>query len=57
MKKGRKRGNNMDEDDKLAIIEALALKKGTIEYLFKDYSGKSFKAELVNPEEPVGEEI
>jgi hypothetical protein len=46
----------MDEDDKLAITEAPAPKKGTIEYLFKDYLGESFKTELVNPEEPVGEE-
>ncbi|GHU80529.1 hypothetical protein FACS189468_0590 [Spirochaetia bacterium] len=29
---------------------------GTIEYLFKDYSGESFKTELLNPVEPVGEE-
>ena len=30
--------------------------KGTIEYLFRDYSGESFKTELTNPEEPAGEE-
>ena len=30
--------------------------EGTIEYLFKDYSGMSFKTELTNPVEPVGEE-
>ncbi|GHV95009.1 hypothetical protein AGMMS50293_13290 [Spirochaetia bacterium] len=29
---------------------------GTIEYLFKDYSGESFKTELLNPVEPLGEE-
>ena len=30
--------------------------EGTIEYLFKDYSGESFKTEITNPSEPVGEE-
>ncbi|MDR2483347.1 MAG: AbrB/MazE/SpoVT family DNA-binding domain-containing protein [Treponema sp.] len=30
--------------------------EGTIEYLFKDYSGESFKTELTNPIQPVGEE-
>jgi hypothetical protein len=41
---------------KLAITKAPAPKKGTIEYLFKDYSGESFKTELVNPAKPVGKE-
>jgi antitoxin component of MazEF toxin-antitoxin module len=45
------------ENDKLTITKAPAPKKGTIEYLFKDYSGESFKTELVNPEEPVGKEL
>ena len=31
-------------------------KKGTLEYLFKDYSGESFKTELTDLGEPVGEE-
>ena len=31
-------------------------RKGSIEYLFKDYSGEIFKTELTNPLEPVGEE-
>jgi len=44
------------ENDKLTITKAPAPKKGTIEYLFKDYSGESFKTELVNPEEPAGKE-
>ncbi len=30
--------------------------EGTIEYLFKDYLGESFKTELTNPIEPVEEE-
>jgi antitoxin MazE len=44
------------ENDKLTITKAPAPKKGTLEYLFKDYSGGSFKTELVNPEEPTGKE-
>jgi antitoxin MazE len=49
------------EDDadcgpKLTITKVPAPKEGTIEYLFKDYSGESFKTELINPEEPVGKE-
>jgi hypothetical protein len=31
-------------------------KNGTIEYLFKDYSGESFKSELVDFGEPMGDE-
>jgi hypothetical protein len=31
-------------------------KKGTLEYLFKDYSGESFKTVLGNPLEAMGEE-
>ena len=30
--------------------------KGTLEYLFKDYSAESFKTTLINPTEPVGNE-
>jgi hypothetical protein len=31
-------------------------REGTIEYLFKDYSGDKFRTELINPVEPVGKE-
>ena len=31
-------------------------KKGTLEYLFKDYSGERFDTELVDMGDPVGEE-
>jgi hypothetical protein len=31
-------------------------REGTIEYLFKDYSGERFKTKLTNPIQPVGEE-
>jgi antitoxin MazE len=44
------------ENDKLTITKTPTPQKGTIEYLFKDYTGDSFKTKLVNPEEPAGEE-
>ena len=40
----------------LTISKPSTPRKGTIEYLFRDYSGESFKTELSNPVEPVGEE-
>ena len=40
----------------LTVSKPSTPRKGTIEYLFKDYSGESFKTELTNPVEPVGEE-
>jgi antitoxin component of MazEF toxin-antitoxin module len=43
-------------DDTLTITKPSTPKEGTIEYLFKDYSGESFQTELLNPIEPVGEE-
>jgi antitoxin MazE len=44
------------ENNKLLISKVPTAKKGSLEYLFKDYSGKSFKTELTNPSESVGEE-
>jgi len=43
-------------DDRIIITKAPVPQKGTLEYLFKDYSGESFKTELINPKEPVGNE-
>jgi antitoxin MazE len=43
-------------EDKIIITKMPAPKKGTLEYLFKDYSGESFKTALINPVEPVGNE-
>jgi len=40
----------------LTISKPSTPREGTIEYLFKDYSGESFKTELINPIEPVGNE-
>ena len=43
-------------EDRIIITKAPAPKKGTLEYLFKDYAGESFKTVLVNPVEPAGNE-
>ena len=43
-------------DDKIIISKAPIPKKGTLEYLFKDYAGGSFQTTLINPTEPVGNE-
>jgi antitoxin component of MazEF toxin-antitoxin module len=40
----------------LTVSKPAPLREGTIEYLFKDYSGESFSTELTNPLEPVGNE-
>ena len=40
----------------LTVSKISTPREGTIEYLFKDYSGESFKTELTNPAEPVGNE-
>ena len=44
------------DEDKIIISKAPVPKKGTLEYLFKDYSGESFKTTLINPVEPEGNE-
>ena len=43
-------------EGKLIITKAPAPQKGTLEYLFKDYSGEPFRTELVNPAKPAGNE-
>jgi antitoxin MazE len=42
--------------DKIIITKTPAPQKGTLEYLFKDYSGESFNTKLINPAKPVGNE-
>jgi antitoxin component of MazEF toxin-antitoxin module len=37
----------------LTVSKVEIPKEGTIEYLFKDYSGKSFKTGLTNPVKPI----
>lgn len=46
----------VDEKNRIILTKAPAPKKGTLEYLFKDYSGGSFTTELVDLGEPVGNE-
>jgi len=58
IKRGPRRTRiNADEEKRINELHELArMKKGTIEYLFKDYPGERFKTELTNPLEPFGEE-
>ena len=41
---------------KSTISKPKTPKEGTIEYLFKNYSGQTFKTKLTNPNKPVGKE-
>ena len=45
-----------NDEEKIIISKAPVPKKGTLEYLFKDYSGESFRTVLVNPRKPRGNE-
>ena len=45
-----------DRSGRIIINKNPGPKKGTIEYLFKDYSGKPFKTDLLDLGESVGEE-
>ncbi|MCL2179589.1 MAG: AbrB/MazE/SpoVT family DNA-binding domain-containing protein [Treponema sp.] len=36
-------------NDRLIITKTPVPQKGTLEYLFRDYEGGSFKTELINP--------
>jgi len=45
-----------DQSGRILISKKPSPKPGTIEYLFKDYSGERFKTELIDWGEPVGEE-
>jgi len=44
------------DDDKLIVTKAPMPKRGTLEFLFKDYSGESFRTVLKNPVKPEGNE-
>ena len=44
------------DEDKIIITKAPAPRKGTLEYLFRDYIAEPFKTVLVNPLEPKGNE-
>ena len=45
-----------DRSGRIVINKKPGAKKGTLEYLFKDYTGERFETELVDLGEPVGEE-
>ena len=45
-----------DHNSRLVINKSPEPKPGTIEYLFKDYSGERFKTELIDLGGPVGNE-
>ena len=40
----------------LTVSKPMTPREGTIEYLFKGYSGECFRTELTNPIEPIGRE-
>ena len=44
------------DKDKIIIAKAPMPKKGTLEYLFKDYTGESFRTTLINPVKSKGNE-
>lgn len=46
----------VDEKNRIILTKAPTPKKRTLEYLFKDYDGGSFKTELVELGGPVGNE-
>ena len=47
---------DVDEYGRIIMSKIPMPKEGTLEYLFKDYSGGSFKTELIDLGEPVGNE-
>jgi len=47
---------DVDEHGRIIMSKVPMPKEGTLEYLFKDYSGGSFQTELIDLGEPVGEE-
>ena len=47
---------DVDEYGRIIMSKVPVPKEGTLEYLFKDYSDASFKTELVDLGEPVGNE-
>jgi len=46
----------VDEDKRIILTKKSVPKKGTLEYLFKDYTGEPFLTELINLGEPMGNE-
>jgi antitoxin MazE len=46
----------VDENERIILTKKPMPKQGTLEYLFKDYTGGAFQTELTNLGEPVGSE-
>lgn len=46
----------VDEKNRIILTKEPSPKEGTLEYLFKNYAGGSFKTELIDLGEPVGNE-
>jgi antitoxin MazE len=46
----------VDSEDRIILTKAPAPKEGTLEYLFKDYTGGTFETKLVDLGEPAGNE-
>ncbi len=47
---------DIDEKGRIVLSKAPIPKKGTLEYLFKDYEGGAFQTEIADMGGPVGEE-
>ena len=47
---------NVDENERIILTKIPSPQKGTLEYLFKDYTGGTFQTELNNLNEPIGKE-
>ena len=47
---------DVDEAGRIIMSKVPMPKEGTLEYLFKDYSGDSFETELIDLGDPVGNE-
>lgn len=46
----------VDEKNRIILTKEPAPKEGTLEYLFKDYNGGTFRTDLQDLGEPVGKE-
>ena len=47
---------DVDAEGRIILTKTPVPKEGTLEYLFKNYTGGSFKTEVINLNEPVGNE-
>ena len=47
---------NVDAEGRIILTKAPLPKEGTLEYLFQNYEGGSFKTEIIDLGEPAGKE-